>query len=223
MSIANGQKADANNLNAAFVSKAIGSTTTGILDLFNTAMASGARILNVQQAINELFDAVGMTGIGDTGRKTYSSTAYVANGDSRKAAIGKLDAGLASFSGSIAGKLDIPVNTSFTIANNTAAQDVAGLLFDMLSYRSALVEWSVYRKSTGGGGQIRAQAGSFYVVHDDTNWALTDGPMSGAPAGVTFDVTAATGQVKIDADDNGGTYSAGTSVLKFKVVNATEV
>lgn len=52
---------------------------------------SGANVNNAQQAHNETFDAVGMTGISDATRKNYSSNEVVANGDSHKTAIGKID------------------------------------------------------------------------------------------------------------------------------------
>lgn len=426
MSVSDGQAADAVNFNAAFVSKSANSTMTAILDLFNTAdVNSGARVQNVQQAITELWNAVGITSIGDTGRNNYSSNNYVVDGTSRKAAIEALDVALAAvvaadkvvtqggvstnhaipryvgtdgktiqnststiddsgnmsvggdltvagdfhvdgtttttssdhldvtnqtisvndggddvsadgsglkvdrtgtdgaflFDSTLASKwklgllgsehevvdvfniqtlisktMDGDDNTitnltdaaikagadidrtklangnpdyvvinagdgsmsseqfldksrggtgqdntpllfpasgeietkpgpygSFQFANNTADQNITGLIFDKTIYRSVKVEWSAYRKSTGGGGQIRVQCGSFYMIHDDTNWALTDGPMSTSPAGVTFDVIASTGQAKISSDDNGGTFSAPASVLKFKTVNVTVV
>lgn len=53
---------------------------------------SGANVNNSQQAHNETFDAVGMTGISDATRKNYSSNQIVTNGDSHKTAIGKIDA-----------------------------------------------------------------------------------------------------------------------------------
>lgn len=92
MSVSDGQKVNASTVNAAFVSKTANSEVTGVIELNNTSDAdSGASVENVQQAINETFDAVGMTGIDDSTRKTYSSNDVIANGDSHKVAIGKLD------------------------------------------------------------------------------------------------------------------------------------
>ena len=91
--IKNGQKANQDNLNAAFQSRTVDTSTTGKVSLINTAdVASGPQVTNTQRAINETFDAVGMTGEGDATRKQYSSSNYVAPGDSHKVAIGKLDA-----------------------------------------------------------------------------------------------------------------------------------
>lgn len=100
MSVSNGQLANQTTFNNAFVSRTAASTSTvSILALNNGTLASGASISNAQQAINETFDAVGMTGIGDATRKNYSSNNIVANGDSRKVAIGKLDAEFDSATG----------------------------------------------------------------------------------------------------------------------------
>jgi microcystin-dependent protein len=107
MSVVDGQRANQTTFNDAFVSKTDDSTSVGVLDLNNiTDVNSGSRVTNVQRAINELFDAVGMTGIGDTTRKTYSSTHYVADGDSRKVAIGKLDSQVYTNTASISSKAD---------------------------------------------------------------------------------------------------------------------
>jgi microcystin-dependent protein len=107
MSVVDGQRANQTTFNDAFVSKTDDSTSVGVLDLNNiTDVNSGSRVTNVQRAINELFDAVGMTGIGDATRKTYSSTHYVADGDSRKVAIGKLDSQVYTNTASISSKAD---------------------------------------------------------------------------------------------------------------------
>jgi hypothetical protein len=113
MSVVDGQKANAAIYNAAFVSKTADSTAVGVLDLNNiTDVNSGARVTNVQRAINELFDAVGMTGIGDSTRKNYSSTSIIANGDSHKAALGKLDSQVALNSLSLASAIIAPASTT---------------------------------------------------------------------------------------------------------------
>lgn len=55
MSIANGVAADATNLNAAFASKTVDNTLSGIQTLDHSG--SGATVADAQQAINDLFDA----------------------------------------------------------------------------------------------------------------------------------------------------------------------
>ena len=93
MSVSDGQNVNAAVSNAAWMSRTVDTSTIGVVTLNNTATAeSGALITNAQRAINETFDAVGMTGEGDATRKNYSSQKVVTNGDSHKVAIGKIDA-----------------------------------------------------------------------------------------------------------------------------------
>jgi len=93
MSVTNGQIANQTTFNNAFMSRTANTTTVGVVGLNNVSDPnSGAAVANSQQAINEIFDAEGMTGTGDTTRKTYSSNEVIANGDSKKVALGKLDA-----------------------------------------------------------------------------------------------------------------------------------
>jgi len=95
MAVVNGEQVEASVVNSKLVSRTTDTSTTGVLGLQNTAnVNSGAVITNAQRAINETFDAVGMTGEGDSTRKNYSSNTNVANGDSHKVAIGKIDASL---------------------------------------------------------------------------------------------------------------------------------
>lgn len=97
MSISDGVAATGANFNAAFLSRTQNSSTVGVIDLNNSADPnSGAQVSNAQRAINETFDAVGMTGIGDAARNNYSSNNFITNGQDRKAAIGALDAALAT-------------------------------------------------------------------------------------------------------------------------------
>lgn len=95
MSISNGQIANATNFNNAFVSKTAttGNTVTGIVEMANVSEPlSGVAFTNAQQYINEIADSDGTIGQADATRKTYSSSTVVTTGDSRKTAVGKLDA-----------------------------------------------------------------------------------------------------------------------------------
>lgn len=95
MSVANGQDANQTTFNAAFLSKTAetGNDTIGIIGLKNTSDPdSGNEIDNTQRYINEIADSDGTVGEGDATRKAYSSNLVVADGDSRKVAIQKLDA-----------------------------------------------------------------------------------------------------------------------------------
>lgn len=108
--------------------------------------------------------------------------------------------------------------SNFTLANNQSSPaNVTGLLLDKTAYRSILIRWQVYRKSTGGGGVTRVQTGLALVWHDDTNWTWTEQGMSGVDAGVVLDVNASTGQVTYTSDNQAGTYNATTSVLTYEI------
>ena len=92
MAVSDGQKVNAAVTNAAFSSRLQDSDTVAVVGLKNDDPASGAHVDNIQQAHNETFDAIGMAGINDATRKDYSNQNVVANGDSHKVALGKLDA-----------------------------------------------------------------------------------------------------------------------------------
>lgn len=76
--------------NAAFIFKDEDDVKTGQLT-FRKFVGDPEEIADIQQSINEIFDTQG-TGEGDPNRKIYSSTEFIANGDSQKTAIEKLDA-----------------------------------------------------------------------------------------------------------------------------------
>lgn len=140
MSVVDGQQVNAAVTNAAFVSKTAttGNTATGIINLDNTSDPnSGATINNTQRAINETFDAVGMTGVNDTTRKDYSSNNVVANGDNRKVAIGKLDA---EFSG-----------TTGHTHNGAAGEGPKVLASDLDDFNNFFGEFQEFTKDTVSG------------------------------------------------------------------------
>lgn len=53
MSVANGELADANNINTALVSREVDSSMAGVIGLLNAAPTSGPTIANIQRAINQ--------------------------------------------------------------------------------------------------------------------------------------------------------------------------
>lgn len=107
MSVNDGNPANAATFNSSFVSKEVDDETVGVLGLNNTTnVNSGAQIVNSQRFINEIADSDGNAGEGDATAKTYSSTTVVANGDNRKVAIGKLDAGQLAINNNITAKFD---------------------------------------------------------------------------------------------------------------------
>lgn len=91
--VSNGQLANDITFNTAFMARNGDTSTTGVVDLNNVTDAnSGPEITNTQRYINELAGVEGVAGIGDLTSTTYSDTSAVANGDTRKIAIGKLSA-----------------------------------------------------------------------------------------------------------------------------------
>lgn len=96
MAVSDGQRVNASVTNNAFLSRLVDTSTVGKLALENTETESGDNVDNTQRAINETFDAVGMTGEGDASRKNYSSNNYISDGTSHKTAIGVLDSSLKS-------------------------------------------------------------------------------------------------------------------------------
>lgn len=108
-----------------------------------------------------------------------------------------------------------------TLLDDTLNQKIKGLLFGS-AVRSARVDWSVYRKSNGIGGQTRSQRGAFYITNEEGVFSLTDIPMSGVLAGIEFDVDGSSGQATISSDDNGGIFSPSESILSYRVSNIVD-
>ena len=90
--VSDGQYADEDSFNAAFMTRNGDTDTVGKVALNNDDAGSGAHVANTQKFLNQLADTSGVAGEDDANRKVYSSTEYIADGDNRKVAIGKLDA-----------------------------------------------------------------------------------------------------------------------------------
>jgi hypothetical protein len=77
--------------NASNMSRNTDTDTTGKLDLLNSAPESGPSIIGVQQGINELFEATGLSGVGDLNLNQYASNTLIADGQSLKQAVETID------------------------------------------------------------------------------------------------------------------------------------
>lgn len=99
---------------------------------------------------------------------------------------------------------DAQINQS--IANNQAATDVTGLIFNKANIKSAHIAWNLERKTDT---QNEQESGWLYVYHDsaDDVWRISTQSV-GDDAGVTFTITAA-GQVQYASDDLTGTNYSG--------------
>ena len=92
MAVLNNQVANQNTFNGAFMSRTAASTSTAaIVQLLNTALASGASVNNVQALLNKIMQASGISSESDTLFNDYASNRYVADNTSRKVAIEVLD------------------------------------------------------------------------------------------------------------------------------------
>ncbi len=215
MSVSNGQVADADTFNNAFASKSLDNELTGLLGLSNTAVpASGDAIVNVQRVLNLLFTLAGLTGETDGTGLTYTSTTVVAVSDAYKVAISKLDEAVA----------DILDNAtlgfvSFVLANNTGPADVTGVIFDSATVKTFKLDYYVYRETTGGGANAKAQRGELLGAWNGTAWEMVDGAFTPTDCGVAFSVDTVTGQVQYTSDNQAGTYDANLSYFNYRIVD----
>ena len=93
--------------NETFLDKTIDDAKKGKLGLFKVANTDPDAIEDAQDFINEIADTTGIVGENDPNAKVYSSNNYIADGDNRKVAIGKLDTELLSKQTQIDGLSDI--------------------------------------------------------------------------------------------------------------------
>lgn len=91
MSIKNGVSANEENFNDAFLSRKVDDVAEGKIGLGNTDLESGAAVGNAQKAINKLFSATGIAGENDVDSNNFADPKYIADGDSFKQAIEKVD------------------------------------------------------------------------------------------------------------------------------------
>lgn len=108
----------------------------------------------------------------------------------------------------------VETSSSVTIANNQAvAANVTDLILDGAEVRSALVEYSLYRKTDTN--EV-LQSGIFRVQYKpiEMTWLLGAESYLGDNAGVTFSITSG-GQVQYVSDDLTGTNYVGN--LKYNV------
>lgn len=117
----------------------------------------------------------------------------------------------------------IGAKTQFTIVNNQSSPaNVTDAVWDKATYRSVTLLVTVYRSASGG--STRAESFLILLVNDGSSWELlvtsVAVPSSG-DSGMTFAVTAA-GQLTYVSDDNGGSYSAATSWLKWSILDIVE-
>lgn len=110
----------------------------------------------------------------------------------------------------VAGAGDI-VQTAAVINNGQSSPiNVTGLSFDAGTVRGAIVEYTVYRNTTGSGATERVEVGTLYLAYKTVaaTWELTQQYGSG-PSGVTFSINSS-GQVVYTSDTQTGSSHTGT-------------
>lgn len=106
------------------------------------------------------------------------------------------------------------LTTTATVANNiSSATNVAGLSFDPTLVRASIVEYSIYRVTTGSGATEAVEVGTMYLTYKSTAnvWDLAIVGATGA--GVTFSITTA-GQIQYVSTNFTGLSYVGT--MKFR-------
>lgn len=114
----------------------------------------------------------------------------------------------------IVGPDDI-LDTSFNIANNqTTFADITGLVFNIGSVRSAVIEYNITRTSDSNPSGL-TETGEFHIVYDNVDgWSIGSGGVIGN-SGVTFQITSL-GQMQYQSTDVGSTNYVGTMVFSAK-------
>lgn len=115
----------------------------------------------------------------------------------------------------LSGPDDILQSTA-TINNNvTVAASVTGLLFDPTSVRSAIVEYSIYRRTDTAVSGL-SEHGELVLLYDNDaptdKWKITR--QTNSDAGIEFDINQATGQITYTSTDVAGANYSG--IMKFR-------
>lgn len=106
------------------------------------------------------------------------------------------------------------VLTSANVANNqVAAANITGLSFDTGTIRASIVEYSVYRVTTGSGATEAVEVGTMYLGYKSTAATWEIAVVGAAGAGMTFSITN-TGQVQYTSTNFTGTGHSG--IIKFR-------
>jgi len=210
MAVSDGQPVNASVTNAAFVSRTVDSDTIGVVGMNNTTDAdSGAAIGNVQQAINELGDAVGLASPNDdTNRKVYASNNVLVDTQSHKQNLENLDE---RFNGTTGHTHDG--------TDGEGAQISAQSLLDINQLQAAYADFAF----AGASGTSTDVSASFAAKSPGGN-ATTPGVITSAPANKVSIIETATGT---EIEDGTGkrvygrlTEAAGVWTLNYYVNNA---
>lgn len=118
MSVVNGQLANQTTFNNAFMSRT--ASTTSTVAAISLGHPDSDAISDIQKFTGQIAESVGMVE-DDPAKDDYSSENFISDGDSRKVAIGKLDAQLGVVTDDVA---DHETRISTIEANNTEDVDI---------------------------------------------------------------------------------------------------
>lgn len=106
--------------------------------------------------------------------------------------------------------------TEFTVANNQgAAANVTGLSVSSASYRGAIVEYDVTRKTDTASSEVRCVGTMFLQYRAESSaWEICGTSENGDDVGVTFSITSG-GQVQYTSTNISGSNYAGK--MNFRV------
>lgn len=90
---------------------------------------------------------------------------------------------------SVIGAGDILPTTSGLLNNQTSVTNIQGLSFDPTITRGAIIEYSIYRVTTGVGAQELAEVGSIELVYKSTAATWEFNQVHVGEAFVTFSIT----------------------------------
>ncbi len=196
MSVSNGQDADETTFNDAFLSRTVDSDTIGVVGLANTVDPnSGDAIVNIQRAVNELFEADGTDGEGDASRTNYASNFYLVDGDSRKIGLERLDAALRAVA-----LATFTVWVTHVVTDGQAATALTSETADSVTTSSVIYEFEIIRGTTViSNGRLSLQC-------LNGTWRVETSAYEGEDHGVTFSVSQSTtiGQLKAALDSGAG-------------------
>lgn len=123
--------------------------------------------------------------------------------------------------GSLLGPNDI-IQSTFTIANNQLSPaNIVGLIFNTGQVRSAIIEYSVYRRSTANPSG-HSESGTINITYDNlaapgSKWSLISYGLNGL-SGVTFSVTDS-GQIQYVSSDISATGYSGNMHFRARALN----
>lgn len=194
--------------------------STIAIDPTGTFLVMGPTVSDIEDGVD---DAAASALAAAASESAAAASASSASASAISAAASAVTAaGLAAAVANFQGQQYIP-ETTFTLVNNqVAAANVTGLLFSGALVRSAEIDVTFYRNTTGGGATELSARGKLLATFKtvaaswDLSYVGVDGDIdsgTGTPAGILLSITSA-GQVQYTSTNITGT--AATSKMSFR-------